>query len=80
MDQQKAEKYLSRLFPAILALCGIICISFGIAWYHWKDVLDVCGTLRGRDGNYEDPKCGCILAAYSTATYFTGGHIGHCYW
>lgn len=59
MDQQRAEKYLSRLFPLVGALCATICISFGIAQYHWRDVLDTCGTYRGT--LYEDPKCGCIL-------------------
>lgn len=76
MDQQRAEKWLSRLFSLVGVLSATICITFGIAWYHWKDVLDTCGTYR----TYEDPKCGCILHGKSTATYFTGGHIAICYW
>jgi len=80
MDDRQAEKYLYRLFSLILVLSLICSISTGIAWYHWKDVLDVCGTYQGRYGQYEDPKCGCILHAYSTATYFTGGHLALCGW
>lgn len=62
MDQKRAEKYLSRLFPFVGALCATICISFGIAQYHWRDVLDTCGTYRGT--LFEDPKCGCILCEF----------------
>lgn len=80
MDDRQAEKHLYRIFSVILALSLTCSISTGVAWYHWKNVLDVCGTYQGRYGEYQDPKCTCILNAYTTATYFTGGHQALCYW
>lgn len=69
MDQFTIERGLAILYPLIIALSFICCVTSAVAWTHWKYVLDTC----------IETNCGCYLFGLSSRTYFTGGHVAYCH-
>ncbi|XP_014095499.1 uncharacterized protein [Bactrocera oleae] len=64
-----AEKTLAYLYPLIIGTSVICCITSGVAWAHWRYVLNAC----------PESNCGCILHGRSTYSSFEGGHIAYCH-
>ncbi|XP_037954525.1 uncharacterized protein LOC119685436 [Teleopsis dalmanni] len=65
----EAEKTLSLFYPFIIITSAICCITSGVAWAHWRYVLNAC----------PETNCGCYLFARSTYSSFEGGHIAYCH-
>lgn len=77
MDQYKLEKLLFIFFVFISCGSVITTICSGIAWNHWKEVLDKC-TFPEWARHHDN--CGCILFGKKFDSGFRGGAISNCYY
>lgn len=69
MDTYSSEKLLAFFYPLIIFMSILCCITSGIAWVHWRHVLNACPITN----------CGCFLNGHSTYNEFEGGHIAYCH-
>lgn len=69
MGQYAAEVALAYLYPTVMLTSAICCITSGVAWAHWRYVLNAC----------PETDCGCVLHGRTTYLSFEGGHIAYCH-
>lgn len=66
MNQRQAENTLSVIYTLCTFFGATASITAGIAWSHWKDTLNQCGT------NLDFRNCSCIFYGKHTPNHFLG--------